>query len=102
MLESIEGENRFRMDTDNIPEGVDPELAHVRNNLIEKWRQGVASSVATHTALMRLYWENQNRTSSENSIFLMSSFYQFPVEAGIPEEDSQKIYEEVFSSIKEE
>lgn len=85
---------KFKMDTETVPEGVDPELAARRTTLIEAWRAGEATPEDTMRELMALYWDTQKTTNEATNSFLMQSSYAFPAEASVPMKVADAIYNE--------
>jgi hypothetical protein len=85
----------FRIDTEIIPKGVDLDFARERNGLIESYRRGEVESDTAMRGLLRLYWGNQDQiATTPTGPYLMSMSYQFPAEAGIPVDESSRIYKE--------
>ena len=84
----------FRMDTENIPPGVDLDLAIERNAIINAWRKEEVDAESALESMMRLYWTTQQYTTGETNVYLMDVSWQFPVEARIPVEASSRIYKD--------
>lgn len=84
----------FTVDTEAIPEKVDPRFARIRNGHIEDWRNGKVDAVTALRHLLRLYWSTQTATNQETNFYLVDAASEFPVEAGISVEDSGRIWQE--------
>ncbi|MDB5163696.1 MAG: hypothetical protein JWS12_313 [Candidatus Saccharibacteria bacterium] len=85
---------KFRIDTETIPDEVDVELATERNALIAHWRAGQAPPEATLRSLFDLYWRTQKHTNETTNVYLILSACQFPLEAGLPIAEVDRIYNE--------
>ncbi len=82
----------FRIDTMIIPPEVDLDLAIERNKIIGAWRKQEITAVAAFESLERLYWSTQQHTNGETNIYLRSTTYEFPVEAGMTDGEDTEIY----------
>ena len=93
MTEQGTGERQpYRLDTEIIPPGVDLSLAIERNRTIQAWRDGYVTSGAVHEALLRLYWTTADHAGDETRHYLMGGACDFPVEADIDFDESDKTY----------
>lgn len=83
----------FRIDTESVPEGVDDRLAAERNRLIDLYRAREMTAEDTHFKLLQLYWQTQQSTNGETSVYLMEVSYMFPVEAEMSPDTAEEIYQ---------
>ena len=83
----------YLIDTSEVPEGVEPHLAHNRNLIIERYRQGSTSAEVALHALSSLYWYHQDTASDETRFYLTDVASEFPLEAGMDQDEAFTIWQ---------
>jgi hypothetical protein len=82
----------FEIDTYTIPDGVDPQIADQRNQLIESWQEGEVEAEVALAGVARLYWQNQDRLSDETRFWLTDTRIHFAVAAGLDSKEASTIW----------
>lgn len=84
----------FSIDTDTIPDDVDPDLAQQRNASILAWRKGEISAKEALERMLTLYWRTSDFADDATRHYLMDVATSFQIEAEdeLSFDDSDEIY----------
>jgi hypothetical protein len=82
----------FLVDTVEIPDGVDQEIAERRNALVEQWRTGEIDADTALGGVAKIYWENMTTASEDTRFWLVDTLSHFAIDANMEARHAHDIW----------